>query len=124
MNEKEFRIWNIFEPTDGSGPTALVTANDLKAWGMGAVYGKPVVLTSKMLEKLGFEEFAGGQREVTVVGLKSSGIIKFSFEGMNGKYYPAGGLNELKYLHQLQNLYFALTGEELEIKPLNHEKTS
>ena len=23
---------------------------------------------------------------------------------------------EIKYLHQLQNLYFALTGEELEVK--------
>ena len=26
------------------------------------------------------------------------------------------GLNEIKSLHQLQNLYFALTGEELNIK--------
>lgn len=29
---------------------------------------------------------------------------------------------DLKYVHQLQNLYFALTGKELELKPFVEEK--
>ena len=33
------------------------------------------------------------------------------------KYYCGGWNGEIKYVHQLQNLYFALTGEELTLKP-------
>jgi hypothetical protein len=40
---------------------------------------------------------------------------------VNGFYfqYPSlySGEIKIKYVHQLQNLYFALTGEELKIKP-------
>ena len=32
------------------------------------------------------------------------------------KYYCGGWNGEIKYVHQLQNLYFALTGTELELK--------
>jgi hypothetical protein len=33
-----------------------------------------------------------------------------------GDWNTSMGLRNVKYVHQLQNLYFALTGEELEIK--------
>lgn len=36
------------------------------------------------------------------------------FDEDNGKKYPVSF--DIKYIHQLQNLYFALTGEELTIK--------
>lgn len=40
-----------------------------------------------------------------------------------GVKYRYEYLTEIKYLHQLQNLYFALTGQELEVKlPTSHRK--
>lgn len=35
-----------------------------------------------------------------------------------GKFYWGENYKEIKSLHQLQNLYFALTGSELEYKPI------
>ncbi len=40
--------------------------------------------------------------------------FNMNYEPDNGDYSKAQV--ELKYVHQLQNLYFALTGEELELK--------
>ena len=83
--------------------TRQVTIDDLKNMtiddiGIGYL---PIPLTPEILEKV---RFAG-----TIFPAQLS--ISDS-----GKYYW-GNINvELKYLHQLQNLYFALTGEELEIK--------
>ncbi len=37
-------------------------------------------------------------------------------EGVPGKDYKFAYLSDVKYIHQLQNLYFALTGKELELK--------
>jgi hypothetical protein len=77
---------------------------------------EPIPLTAELLEKCGFEKD----------GIYPDGK-SFVF---NGKYYLTGTwfkvhtscgtfkvLNEnIEYLHQLQNLIFALTGKELEIK--------
>ena len=43
--------------------------------------------------------------------------LKNPLNPRNTKSYPfyINGYHEIKYVHQLQNLYFALTGEELEI---------
>jgi len=37
-------------------------------------------------------------------------------ERVNGLFYVDAPNNELKHVHQLQNIYFSLTGEELTIK--------
>ena len=48
-----------------------------------------------------------------IIGEKSNDYFcDHSYQYRNG----IGIIKEIKYLHQLQNLYFALTGEELEIK--------
>lgn len=87
----------------------------------------PIELTPEILEKAGFEHHyykaedeaetdsewwtirAGkglwGKNEIT--------IVKFD-EGL--KYSCHDTRAECKYVHQLQNLYFALTGEELSIQ--------
>lgn len=91
----------------------------------------PIPLTEEFLERLGFKkigdwkkvylnyysaEFYLNEDEQPVVGL------------INGRYYYilsihetyTGGLDdtsiELEYIHQLQNIYFALKGTELTIK--------
>ena len=76
---------------------------------------KPIVLTPEILEKCGFDYDAS--YEVPKVQ-KGNFILWDGFDGSFGANF--GGLTRLdvsvQYLHQLQNLYFALTGEELEVK--------
>ena len=75
------------------------------------VYGsfiKGIAITHEWLEMLGFEN----KRNIYFLG-------KFTYNIHNGWWYGNKKLpnGNLQYLHQLQNLYFALTGEELEYKP-------
>jgi hypothetical protein len=71
----------------------------------------PIPLTEEWLLKMGFE------KKNETYKLKNFG--KFIFHEIGISFYPAGILNSLLrkdliiYVHQLQNLYFALTGEEL-----------
>jgi hypothetical protein len=78
---------------------------------------KPIPLTEEWLIKLGF-------------GMESPGFYSYGEESMADycynlddktfhEYYPTSDMNCLakcEYVHQLQNLFFALTGEELTIK--------
>lgn len=75
----------------------------------------PIPLTPEVLEKCGF------------VGVKSrvndsihkyrKGGIEIFLPEYGFCYYDGDCWTIVKSLHQLQNLYFALTGEELEYKP-------
>jgi len=68
----------------------------------------PIPLTEEWLLKFGFEKKDSIFSKTLLFGiLQKNGI--FFCEIMEG------GVN-VKCVHQLQNLYFALTGEELEIK--------
>ncbi|WP_126654099.1 hypothetical protein [Chryseobacterium aureum] len=75
---------------------------------------EPIELTEDWLLKLSFEK-----KEVYVAGVMYDGWLNFSFHlDINHIkntffYHWMGGNIEIKYVHQLQNIYFALTGEEL-----------
>jgi len=71
-----------------------------------------IELTPEVLEKCGFEK----ERHYVVKG------SIYVFENNYVALYPEEGREEInlphiKYLHQLQNLVFALTGNELDYKP-------
>jgi hypothetical protein len=68
---------------------------------------KPIPLTEEWLLKFGFKKKVGNRFE--------SDLLSQDIYFGNG-YYIANVLPELKHVHQLQNLYFVLTGEELQIK--------
>jgi hypothetical protein len=81
---------------------------------------EPIPLTPEILEKCGFKEMPSkGFNKVVRVRLKTIELSVF----LNGNIYLERQgediLLPLKYthLHQLQNLYFALTGEELNYTP-------
>jgi len=72
-------------------------------------YYKPIPLTEEWLKRFGFEFWDGlGWRHMETKGLLVFDTFFFY------RYYSIGVC--LKHVHQLQNLYFALTGEELELK--------
>ena len=83
----------------------------------------PIPLTEEWLLKFGFElqyGFGGIRRYYKDRYLIEKGISQFFDNGMSFRITinntESTHANSIKYVHQLQNLYFALTGEELEIK--------
>lgn len=87
-----------------------------------------IPLTPEVLEAAGFEEsarwspwsgFTAWTYIIDLHGKKEGGLLIGKNEASIMEYHieestsiPVG----IKYLHQLQNLYFSLTGKELEIK--------
>ena len=81
---------------------------------------KPIPLTEEWLIKFGFEKDVLSLFNIEILKDKdpTSAIIICLEDGLceitrNSRF---GTTISMKYVHQLQNLYFALTGEELEIK--------
>lgn len=64
---------------------------------------KPIPLTKKWMEKINWTPL----KDIGVSFSLTTGEIHFVI----GNYYK-----KIKYIHQLQNIYFALTGKELTIK--------
>jgi hypothetical protein len=84
----------------------------------------PIPLTEKWLLKFGFEKTEGMHVNTYKKMIKSISTVEEIYMIISSKnYYWVGyrynmdlrdvGLGELNYVHQLQNLVFALTGEEL-----------
>lgn len=90
--------WGEYEQVDAD----LFGADNLES------YPIPILLTPEILEKLGFEFD-------TITFSRSCFLLA---EGDNGFDVWIGGLskvklNPIKYVHELQNLFYAITKEEL-----------
>jgi hypothetical protein len=92
---------------------------------LGAEYNQfdefiePIPLTPEWLERAGFKytqsKGYGGQDMWAGMGFISDG--KVNFRGNPNHLHLEGYFNtQIKYVHKLQNLYFALTGKELTFK--------
>lgn len=73
---------------------------------------EPIPLTPELLQKAGFKWVSSIYRWKHDCGYE---IIRHDFGFENGLGNGSFRQPSLKHLHQLQNLYFALTGEELTI---------
>jgi hypothetical protein len=111
MKASELRIGNYVNDRFD----AEVTVCDITHGGINLNYGystisidelKPIPLTEEWLLRFGFDK-----------PFKTVGDFerwqKGEFRLLNGKLLPLSNV-EIQHVHQLQNLYFALTGEELE----------
>jgi len=85
----------------------IVTASELLESGSLS----PIPLTEEWLLKLGFERLPN---TMTYNYSSKCGSVSV-FKMPNGNFFADGFIKDvrLKSVHQLQNLYFALTGEEL-----------
>ena len=72
----------------------------------------PIPLTEEILLKCGFRKSKSG---TYLFDKFSFDLSDFEF-GVESDYYYLTVAENIKSLHQLQNLYFALTGQDLEIK--------
>lgn len=116
----ELRIGNWVKVGDIESTVCLIDHNKFIQLQGNAVVNRPeqiepIPLTPEILEKFGFEE-----------SYKSSYTHSFDFKQntcfgagwnlVNNHFhirYKGEQFTNIKYLHQLQNLYFALTSEEL-----------
>ncbi len=130
VTDKEFRIGNlinyrIFDEMDERKEWLEVSEidyDDLRIIGakheMNQDY-QIIELTEKWLERLGFSvinESSAGKRYGYVIDGIFSSDLTFTFWKTTkeaGKFFR--GDLELKSVHQIQNLYFALTGRELTV---------
>ena len=121
MEAKDLRIgsWvRIDSLTDGSTTEveAYVFHIDEMIWTTKYKYS-PIPLTEEWLVKFGFEEDSCNYYKIIENQEAVLYIDKLDMTFAYGYPYEcSGGDLKLKHVHQLQNLYHALTGEELTIK--------
>jgi hypothetical protein len=73
---------------------------------------EPIALTGVVLEKCGFRNFV---REEWIITYGNAHIdFEFTEEGLRLRN-PAPSRVSIKYLHQLQNFFYAIAGQELEV---------
>lgn len=125
MDARELRIGNYVDFEYGEENrtfgflTTIEGADDLLGIENGNLKAQPIPLTEEWLLKLGFEKYGKTKLYKNTKGrvsvtLTSNQFGKFSGSSdflLNDFYYIP-----IKHVHQLQNLYFALTGEELTIR--------
>lgn len=144
MTMNELRIGNYFHPcfwsNGGNGKQRILLPDESKIYRVGEllfsgvrvidphrpdsptfqyVETVPVKLTPELLEKCGFINLNGEQFDIKIGRgqiciFPSNGHFKWYPTGINddGYWMPC----ELKNIHQLQNIIYALTGQELEVK--------
>lgn len=84
---------------------------------------KPVNLTIEWLENLGFERMNNGKYYCKYFGLGTWIMVETKEMGYwigtgdwNDNDHSSIGLGNIKHVHQLQNLFFALAQKELELE--------
>lgn len=124
MKATELRIGNLSERTNKQTKEKLLIELiasdilDIHASGERSSFiYEPIPLTEEWLLKLGFKYYSLPSENNVKRGyytMKYGSTFKIIIS--NKKYYFLNFRKEIEYAHQLQNLYFALTGEELTIK--------
>lgn len=87
-----------------------------RGYAVESTEANPIPLTHEWLKKCALIDknvFFPGEPTITS---KGSLLIQCINDTAATFYLPINNSIEIKYLHQLQNLYHALTGEELQIK--------
>lgn len=107
MKANELRIGNLVK-LEGISRPIKVSIIDTTETSTNTKY-KPIPLTEEWLLKCGFEY-------CDTVTPKAYWLNGVCIEKVDSMFIEFSYGIVLKYLHQLQNLYFALTGEELNIE--------
>jgi hypothetical protein len=116
MEARELRIGNYFSTGQGDN-IAKVTPNIIEALceSENRSWINPIPLTEEWLLKFGFV-FDRIDKVYYLTGCDDSfHVVNETGFGLSIGATCYGFLSSTEHVHQLQNLYFALTGEELEI---------
>lgn len=134
MDRKELRIGNLVSTIYGVRKiesieqTSLSTLIDgcrmaLRSFSFSDI--RPISLTEEWLLKFGFErtkvpmkwdiEYIDYRMGQFVLFILPKGVVEVEFCAAHNKIEERGYLRAIKYVHQLQNIIFSLTGQELEM---------
>jgi len=125
MDARELRIGNYIGIIH-AGIEIKIIAEHIKFIAEGDTSYKPIPLTEEWLLKFGFEinhgtpnnsnaiytDFEYRTKDFRIYLDQHPKDCSLHYNAIND-WYPE--ISEFKFVHQLQNLYFALTGEELTI---------
>jgi hypothetical protein len=132
MKASELRIGNLLEFSNGIQPTKTVTVGrrffssasiekedgDFEITG----YYKPIALNEIWLQKLGFKKkgsewklFPCAEVQIIVFNENDYNGVMFYTRTIHTDYTPIYCGSQINYVHQLQNLYYALTSVELSV---------
>ena len=119
MEAKELRIGNWVKDKDGRQPIKIDLGDFCYIERQGVEDYEPISLTEEWLLKFGVNELLN--QDVYRVNYTCYHKGTNCFNYCLGYYHDDQGyidniFKDIKHVHQLQNLYFALTGKELEIK--------
>lgn len=131
MKENELRIGNLIKISE-TGTIITVTgimqnSHGIKVFGITSdgtycnpwiEYCEPISLTEEWLLKFGFKILNGF--DDAIIWVKDYVELEYVTRNSTTAYVNYIN-NECNHVHQLQNLYFALTGEELTINTDNHD---
>lgn len=113
MKAEELRIWNWIYYY-GSLPVQVTSIGQNHINGNEYSYCAPIILTPEILEKAGFEK--SGDNEHYFIGHFGFYLIHDGSDWcMKPRINDSLVISYCKYIHQLQNLYYALTSTELTI---------
>ncbi len=110
MKANELRIGNWIMESDGRiEPVweieAILVDNEMSVNDCPVSTIHPIPLTEEWLLRFAFYFIHGAYM--------TSGDMYLTYSSLNGWFINGNEKIEIEYVHQLQNLYFALTGEEL-----------
>tara|TARA_R110002153_G_scaffold154825_2_gene306874 strand:+ start:496 stop:906 length:411 start_codon:yes stop_codon:yes gene_type:complete len=110
MKAQDLRIGNLILDEDGLVEVTRHTLGMIELLNTPGHYTKfkPIPLTEEWILKMGYKWKDNYKYYVKTYGNNKESIIDIKFVVMDMDYVPI-----LKHVHQLQNLYFALTGEAL-----------
>lgn len=97
------------QPVYGVDEKSILTKVEENVWSI-CFNPKGIPLTEELLLKFGFEIEIGYSHNIAKLG-----FIRIKF-GDNFYFDYTYSRTKIQYVHQLQNLHFALTGEELTLK--------
>ena len=111
MKANELRIGNLVYLTDKDKVWEILDGHEIDECDDNPLV-QPIPLTEEWLLKFGFEKTMSWTYVKDLVGnLKL--VYYLGEKGWSIGFKSYSDFPNLKYVHQLQNLYFALTGEEL-----------
>lgn len=116
----ELRIGNWVKSNDLWLTVSGISATSFTATHQGRIYFnmediQPIPLTEEWLRKLGFSCV---EKKCNQGAFKVYTKEPLTFNTLHGWWLRSAPFENvlLKYIHQLQNLYFALTGEKITVK--------
>lgn len=119
MKATELRIGNIVLLDDeeitltGIKGNTVFWKDGFDMTGLTGAEIKPIPLTEEWLLKFGFKPIDERGYSKEIVNKKDNYEYNFVLSKVDDGYDNDVCLYTIKYVHQLQNLYFALTGKEL-----------